>query len=275
MIYEEFSPEVKKYLIRKTPKSKDIFELIKRYKGLEEGDIKENLREDILMINSKLVAKLASKYASAYRSSRDDFFQSGMIGLMRALDLFDCERKCAFSTYATPWIKQTMGEERLQETPVMVTRGMRESVRKHMKKNHGEMDFSMKSESGRNAKSACLAMSSETYLFLDGYVKSKKHDSDTFFDISDNVDYEQKIFSLLIKEDVHREMLKILKPQEITVVKELHFKEVPSTLEYISKILGKGENTVRKLEKRSLRKLKNHFLRFDLGDMVKWQTRQP
>ena len=264
MIHEEFSPEVRGYLLRKTPKSKDIFELIKGYKELEDGDAKENLREQILMMNCKLVASLASKYASSYKSSRDDFFQSGMMGLMRALDLFDCERGCAFSTYATPWIKKNMGEERLQETPIMVTRGMRQSIRKHIKKGNGSIDFSLKGESERNAQAASRAMSEKTYFFLDKPVEGKYETTNS--QIPDNVDYEQKIFSSLIKEDISREMLNILKPQEIIVIRELHFNEVPSTLEYIAKILDRAENTVRKLEIRALRKLKNHFHKVSLRE---------
>ena len=261
MIHEKFSPEVSKYLLRKTPKSKDIFLLIKKYKGLEDGTEKEKLRENILMINSKLVASLACRYAASYKSSKEDFFQSGMIGLMRALELFDCERGCAFSTYATPWIKQGMGKERLQETPIMVTRGMRQSVRKHLKVGNGEIDLSVKDESSRNAQAALVALSDNTYLFMDGYVQSSRYDkdNDNVFNISDDVDYEQEIFSSLIKEDVRRKMLKILKPQEIIVIKELHFNEVPSTWEYIAKKLGKGERTVRNLEKRAIHKLRSHF----------------
>jgi RNA polymerase primary sigma factor len=41
----------------------------------------------------------------------DDAFQSGVLGLMRAVDKFDWRRGHAFSTYATWWIRQSLERE--------------------------------------------------------------------------------------------------------------------------------------------------------------------
>jgi len=250
MVYEEFIPDVKKYLTRKTPKSKEIFSLIKEYKDLDDGEKKDSLGEEILMMNSKLVASIANKYASAHRTSRNDFFQSGMIGLMRALELFDCEKKCSFCTYATPWIKHAMNCERLHETPVMVSRGMRQSISKHKKKGLGGIGFSAKDESSRNAQTALMASIGSSYVFID---------SPTFFEITDAVNHEKKIFSSLIKEDIYKQMFKILEPKEIIVIKELYFKEVPSTLSEIAGLINKSEESVRKINYKALFKLRSHF----------------
>jgi len=266
MVNKEFSPEVRRHLLKKTPSSKEIFELIKRYKKLKAGRAKERLRDEILMINSKLVASIAAKLAYHSKTSKEDFFQSGMMGLMRSLDLFEFKRGCAFSTYATPWIVQAMRIEKLQETPVMVTRGMRQSVSKFMKKGNGSMDFSSRSESERNAQAALLAMSEKTYLSLDDPIKPDHDSGDDgiYLQIPDSIDYEEKVFSSLLRENVARDMPKILKPKEVIVIRELHFKEAPSTLEDIAKTLGRGVRTVRKLEERALHKLRKHFRRSEL-----------
>lgn len=43
----------------------------------------------------------------------DDLIQGGMVGLIRAVDLFDPDRGWKFSTYASAWIKQGIARTRL------------------------------------------------------------------------------------------------------------------------------------------------------------------
>jgi RNA polymerase primary sigma factor len=40
---------------------------------------------------------------------REDLWQAGAIGLLRAIELFDPSRGVAFPTYAIPWIRQAVG----------------------------------------------------------------------------------------------------------------------------------------------------------------------
>ena len=59
--------------------------------------------------NRGLVGQLAARYGRKARIlGRDDLFQEGMIGLMRACEDFEPERGLRFSTYATWWIRQAM-----------------------------------------------------------------------------------------------------------------------------------------------------------------------
>ena len=73
--------------------------------------------------NLRLVVSLAKPYANrAEFREIDDFVQVGIIGLRRAVELFDPERGYKFSTYASWWIRQAMVREldqadRLIRTP--------------------------------------------------------------------------------------------------------------------------------------------------------------
>lgn len=59
-----------------------------------------------------LVHAIARQRARGAEHCReDDLIQAGALGLMRALQLFNPERGCAFSTYAGLWIKQAIGRE--------------------------------------------------------------------------------------------------------------------------------------------------------------------
>lgn len=73
-------------------------EIITRIKN---GDIKA--RNEFLEQNLRLVVSIAKKYQGR-NIPLIDLIQEGNIGLMKALDEFDINKGCKFSTYATNWI---------------------------------------------------------------------------------------------------------------------------------------------------------------------------
>lgn len=72
-----------------------------------------------------------------------DLVQEGTIGLLRAVDLFDAGRGVTFATYATWWIRQTMGraiekQGRAIRLPAVVDEELR-SVRRHRERLAGTL----------------------------------------------------------------------------------------------------------------------------------------
>lgn len=63
-------------------------------------------REKMILDNSRLVSHVVKNiYRSPYSYyDKEDMFQEGMIGLIKAVDNFDPEKGFAFSTYAVPMI---------------------------------------------------------------------------------------------------------------------------------------------------------------------------
>ena len=85
----------------------------------------DEARERMILANVRLVTSIARK--ALPRAGRgmefDDVQQAGLIGLMRAVDKFDHTLGHKFSTYATWWIKQSIGraiddEARVVRIPV-------------------------------------------------------------------------------------------------------------------------------------------------------------
>lgn len=68
----------------------------------------ERARERFVRSNVRYVWKLVREKGKRTHLTPDDLFQEGMIGLLRATDLYDPERGFRFSTYATWWIEQRM-----------------------------------------------------------------------------------------------------------------------------------------------------------------------
>lgn len=66
------------------------------------------LRDQMVRANLRLVSVLARRYRHPTLTYLD-LFQEGVLGLLRAVEKYDPERKVRFATYATWWIWQQLG----------------------------------------------------------------------------------------------------------------------------------------------------------------------
>jgi RNA polymerase primary sigma factor len=64
-------------------------------------------RRKLIVSNLRLVVSIAKKYLY-YGLPLQDLIEEGNLGLMKAVDRFDPDRGCKFSTYATWWIRQAV-----------------------------------------------------------------------------------------------------------------------------------------------------------------------
>lgn len=73
------------------------------------AEVVQAARERFVEANMGLVVSIARRYAQP-GIALDDLVQEGTIGLLRAIDLYDGRRGFRFSTYATWWIRQAVGQ---------------------------------------------------------------------------------------------------------------------------------------------------------------------
>jgi RNA polymerase primary sigma factor len=78
-------------------------------RSLEASQIRKKLTE----CNLRLVVSIAKQY-KGHNVPIEDLIQEGNIGLMKAIDRFKWEKGFRFSTYATWWIKQAIGQHVLK-----------------------------------------------------------------------------------------------------------------------------------------------------------------
>jgi len=75
---------------------KEKLELIRKARS---GD--KNAREKMITCNLRLVLSVVQKFSNR-GENLDDLFQVGCIGLVKAIDNFDCDLDVRFSTYGVP-----------------------------------------------------------------------------------------------------------------------------------------------------------------------------
>lgn len=92
---------------RPTLSHEAMVELFKQYE--EGGEQAFVARQKLVEGNLRLVIAIAKLY-KFYKVPLEDLVQEGNIGLMKAVERFDYKRGFRFSTYASWWIKQSIGQ---------------------------------------------------------------------------------------------------------------------------------------------------------------------
>jgi RNA polymerase primary sigma factor len=73
-----------------------------------------NARQEMIQCNLRLVVSVARQYENQGMPILD-VIEEGNIGLMRAVERFDPDMECRFSTYAVHWIKQAIRRSLLEK----------------------------------------------------------------------------------------------------------------------------------------------------------------
>jgi len=125
----------------------DLVELFKQYNAgvvREKNEVisrtpeAELIRKKLTECNLRLVVSIAKQYRS-HNLDLIDLIQEGNFGLMKAVDRFKWEKGFRFSTYATWWIKQAIGQHvlkrkrtiRLPAHAATVQRRMMQAIEDH------------------------------------------------------------------------------------------------------------------------------------------------
>ena len=229
--------------------------LLIRYKNGE-----TNLKDIILQNNISLVYSIINRYKHT-NAERDDLFQIGCIGLLKAIDNFDPSFNAQFSTYAVPLILGEIKRHFRDSGLVKVSRSLKElsiAINK-LKNNHYTntgKDISLDDLSTKlNVSKYDIIMAMETSYMPSSIEEPIYEKGDSCITLQETIKDEssRNIIDLLTLKDG----LNLLSDKEKLFVKMRYYREMNQ--QSIANKFNISQVQVSRLEKKVIEKLKKCF----------------
>lgn len=231
-----------------TPIAKeDTYKLIE---AAQRGDRKA--RELIVDQNIGLVKNLAMKYASNYYEP-EDLMQIGFIGLVKAIDRFDCKFDVMFSTYAVPMILGEIKRFIRDDGKIKVSRQLKIEMR-----NLKNIRQEYYNKYGTSPKISYLASQMETSAehvmeileAIESLSSVESLDNPLLTEGGSYVDEETRNVDIM---DLKTAISK-LEERERQIIVLRYFKDM--TQQQIAKVLGISQVQVSRIEKKVLKNMR-------------------
>ena len=243
--------EEKKHLLS----HEETLELIQR---VQEGD--EEAKEVLISSNLGLVRSVIGKFSNI-GYERDDLFQLGSIGLIKAIYKFDPSYNVKFSTYAVPMILGEIKRYLRDDGMVKVSRSLKQLAIKV--KMQGEAlskklgrDPTIEEELGVEKEDVVMAIESNFSVeYLQGVIHEEEGSPICLIDkISRKGDNEEDkvVDNILLKE-----VLGKLEKRERQIIMLRYFED--KTQSEIGQLLDISQVQVSRIEKKVLHKLKSYI----------------
>lgn len=165
----------------KVLKNEETDALLERVKN---GDMKA--REELINGNLRLVLSVIQKFMNRGENA-DDLFQVGCIGLMKAIDNFDTSLGVRFSTYGVPMIIGEIRRYLRDNTPLRVSRGMRDTAYKALQMRETLQSSGQKEPTVEQIAEALELPREEVVLALDAIVEPVSLYDPVYSDGAENV----------------------------------------------------------------------------------------
>ena len=226
----------------------------------QDGDIKA--RDKVVSDNLGLVHAIVRRFEKRGHD-REELFQIGCIGLIKAIDHFDLSLNLAFSTYAVPMIIGEIRRYLRDNNSIRVSRSLRDIAYRaiyaketYMKTNLREPTIAeIASEIGINKEMIVYAMDAiqnPVSLFEPVYTEG----GDTLYvmdQISDKKNKEETwVENLSLREAINR-----LNKRERHII-DLRFYEGKTQME-VAQEIGISQAQVSRLEKNALKTMRNYL----------------
>ncbi len=232
---------------------------------IEKGD--EKARQKLIQANLRLVVKIARSYTTGEYSFLD-IIQEGNMGLIKAASRYDYKKNVRFSTYAAWWIKQSIVRALSKKKRSIRLPHRKEELLKKIQKTYYLLNqqYSRKPSVEEishelNVKPedvASLLNSSGPVYSLDSTLND---DNATLMDMFEDSSYDPD--EVLMKKSFREETMRFLehlleKEKQILMYRFSFYGGKKYTLKYIGEEMGISPETVRQIEIRAIRKLRDH-----------------
>lgn len=232
-------------------------------KRIQRGD--PAARQKLVESNLRLVVKIARQYMSSGVGLLD-LVQEGNLGLLHAVSKYDYRKKVRFSTYASFWIKQSISRAISNKRRSIRLPHRKEDVLKKVQAAYNALAQKMMRSPTTEEIAAYLHISHEEVVdilniseHLVSLDSSLANESGTMYDLYEDYSYtpEKELLDNSMNDSM-RNLLEHLEQREQFVIINRYglWGQEKKTLKDISKLLDVSPETVRQIEMRSIRKLR-------------------
>lgn len=232
-------------------------ELMKKIKA---GD--ESARQEFINGNLRLVLSVIQRFTNRDESA-DDLFQIGCIGLIKAVDNFDLSHNVKFSTYAVPMIIGELRRFLRDNTPIRVSRSLRDIAYKTLRAKEDYINLHSK-EPTIEELAQILEIPKEDIVFsleaiqdpVSLFEPAYNDGTDTLF-IMDQVKDTKNTDESWLQEIALKEAMTKLSEREKRIV-SLRFFSGRTQME-VAEEIGISQAQVSRLEKNALERMKKYI----------------
>ena len=236
----------------------------------KQGRIPADLKEQIVLEHSSLIRYIVNRIAVRLPShiDLDDLYNTGVIGLMDAIDKYDHEKNCKFKTYAEFRIKGAILDQ--LRSLDWVPRSVRQKSRK-LEKAYGEVEQRLGRSATEEEVADSLGLEIDKFHVLLNQVRGislvnleeirgNGQDGDrtgTFADIIEDVNAENPFASLKLLETKHviSDTIGTLPEKERLVISLYYYEDL--NMKEIGNILGITESRVCQIHTKSVMRLRS------------------
>lgn len=238
-------------------------------------------RERLAESNMRLVINIAKTYRTK-AFPMEDLIQEGAIGLMHAIQRFDPDKGFRFSTYATHWIRQSIGraidsKAKAIRVPTHVSQALRRIERAKAKisreqGHEGTMEDIAK-EAGINEKRLQFLMqSAQEFVSLDANVGETESTSLSSLLKDEHVcDPEMEVLHREFMQELRDALGELTEREQLVMRYRLKLEEdtqCPQHREELSTKLQVSRDRVRQIEQQAMRKLRTLASRRNLLELL-------
>lgn len=239
-------------------KEEEKAELFERIKA---GD--EEAREQYIKGNLRLVLSVIKRFEGSSENA-DDLFQIGCVGLMKAVDHFDPSRLVKFSTYAVPMIIGEIRRYLRDNSPMRVSRSLRDIAYKAIYAKEGYIRKYMKEPTVQEIADEIGIAKEDVVYALDAIQMPVSLHEPVYSDGGDTLYVMDQVSDKKNKEDNWVEELSLEAAMERLNEREryiisLRFFEGKTQMEVADEI-GISQAQVSRLEKNALKVMKKYLL---------------
>ena len=246
---------------------------------------KQKSLDNLVEANINLVWKVVDRYEGAATQSfdRDDMFQHGMMGLIKAAEKFDLSKETQFSTYAVYWIRQSITRAIMDfSRTIRIPVHMRERINK-MKRVKGQLISYLNREPFAEEIGAEMdLLTSKVYeiislshneVSLDTPVGTGQESFLGDFIEDDSNDLpDEKAMKNALKDEFNDVLNKYTDRERDIIINRFGLQnQEEKTLEELGQVYGVTRERIRQIESKTLKRLKHYTVRDRLRDYYEEQ----